>query len=91
MAIKRGKEIAIEKIIKEENILKEIINSYGKESLSEHKDKLCKLQLELECLCENKARGTFVSSRQKWLEEGAKNTKYFLDFRKNKCKPYLIS
>lgn len=83
LAIKRGKELAKEKTIKEESILKEIINIYGKEFLSEHdKDNLCKLQLELDSVYDEKARGAFIRSRKKWLEEGERNTKYFYNLEK---------
>ena len=83
LAIKRGKEIAKDKNIKEENILKEIINIYGKEVLCEHdKDSLCKLQMDLDSIYEDKARGAFIRSRKKWLEEGEKNCKYFYNLEK---------
>lgn len=38
--------------------------------------------LELDSIYEDKARGVFIRSRQKWLEEGEKNTKYFYNLEK---------
>lgn len=66
MAIQRGKEIA-----------------KAKQNLCQQdKDNLTKLQLELDQIYEDKARGAFVRSRRKWLEEGQKNTKKILTWKK---------
>lgn len=86
-AIKRGQELAKERRVKEETILKEIVHLYAKPNLSyEENNTLHIMQLELDSLYEYKAKGAFVRSRQKWLEEGEKNTKYFFNLeRRNNC------
>lgn len=40
------------------------------------------LPLQPDSIYEEKARGAFVRSRRKWLEEGEKNTKYFFSLEK---------
>ncbi len=40
------------------------------------------LCLQLDHIYEERARGAFVRSRRKWLEEGEKNTKYFFNLEK---------
>lgn len=44
--------------------------------------KLATLQNELDNIYEEKARGAFIRSRQKWMEAGEKNTKYFFGLEK---------
>lgn len=83
IAIQRSKEIAKNKRKKEDNIIKEIIAIHGKENLcNQDKDNLNMLHLQLDLIYEEKARGAFVRSRRKWLEEGEKNTKYFFNLEK---------
>ena len=36
----------------------------------------------MDSIYEDKARGGFVRSRKKWLEEGERNTKYFYNLEK---------
>ncbi len=43
---------------------------------------LSSLQIELDTLYEEKARGAFTRSRQTWLEQGEKNTKYVFNLEK---------
>ena len=43
---------------------------------------LSSLQLELDKIYEEKARGAFIRSRRKWLEQGEKCTKYFFNLEK---------
>ena len=41
-----------------------------------------KLQLELDQLYEEKAKGAFIRSRRRWMGEGEKNTRYFFNLEK---------
>ena len=83
IAIQRSKEIEKNKRMKEDNIIKEIIAIHGKENVcNQDKDNLNMLHLQLDLIYEEKARGAFVRSRRKWLEEGEKNTKYFFNLEK---------
>ncbi|CAJ1069845.1 unnamed protein product [Xyrichtys novacula] len=45
-------------------------------------EQLAYLQTELDKLFEGKARGAFIRSRRKWLEQGEKCTKYFFSLEK---------
>lgn len=54
---------------------------YGQQNLcQQEKNNLTRLQLELDQLCEDKARGAFVRSRRKRME--GENTKYFFNLEK---------
>ena len=49
-----------------------------KDNLSEEEESVFRsLQLELEHTYTDLAKGAFVRSRAKWIEEGEKNTSYF--------------
>ncbi len=43
------------------------------------------LQIELDKIYEDKARGAFIRTRLKWLEKGEKNTNYFFGLEKRNC------
>lgn len=52
----------------------------GKQILTNEEIKqLASLQLQLDTIYIDKARGAFIRSRQKWMEQGEKNTKYFFN------------
>lgn len=92
LAIKRGKEIAKLRKLEEEILIKDIINLSGKEDLChQEKNSLLQLQLELDRIYESKAKGAFVRSRMKWLEEGEKNTKYFFNLEKRNAELTTIA
>lgn len=70
---------------KELNIVSSITNLTSKppDTLSEEENiELSKLQLELDEIYTHKARGAFVRSRAKWLEEGEQNSHYFFNLEK---------
>ncbi len=68
---------------KESQIVGKIMNLSGKLNLSEEEVKeLTAAQAELNKAYEDKARGAFVRSGRKWLEQGEKCTKYFFNFEK---------
>ncbi len=83
LAIRRGKEIAKLRREKEEKIVHEIIRLSGDCNINqENKNNLLQLQFELDRIYEFKARGVFIRSRKKWLEEGEKSTKYLFNMEK---------
>jgi len=48
---------------------------------AEKRVELDQLQNELDTLYLEKAKGAFIRSRARWLEEGEKNTTYFLTLK----------
>ena len=78
-----GKRIAKAKKERESQIIKKAITLSEKINLSEEEmTELSSLQLELDKIYEEKARGAFIRSRRKWLEQGEKCTKYFFNLEK---------
>lgn len=72
-AMKRGKEIAELKRLREDKLVKEILSLISMEDLDEEgKGQLFSLQLEMDRMYEERAKGAFVRSRRRWLEEGGK-------------------
>lgn len=83
LAICTGKRIAKSKRENESQIITKIMRLSEKENLSEMElGELAALQLELDKMYEDKARGAFIRSRRKWLEQGEKCTKYFFNLEK---------
>ena len=64
-----------------ENITKELIKDPKSEDLN---TKLLKAKQELELIHIHKAKGAQTRSRTQWVEEGEKNTKFFLGLEKAK-------
>ncbi len=83
LAILIGKKISRTNKKKESQVVAEIIKLSSKSTLSveEMKD-LTTAQTELDKIYEEKAKGAFVRSRRRWLEEGEKCTKYFFNLEK---------
>ena len=54
-------------------------------SVAEHV-KLNSLQTELDDLYLEKAKGAYIRSRARWLEEGEKNSSYFFNLETNQEK-----
>ena len=80
LATHRGKEMAKDKRIMDDNITKKIIMIYENPDTNQQgREQLITLQLQLDQIYEDKARRAFVRSRRKWMEEGEKNTKYFFN------------
>ena len=52
---------------------------------------LRRIKINLEKLYKDKCRGIFVRSREKWIEEGEKSTKYFLNLETQNAKKKEIS
>jgi len=87
--INQGKLEAKNNKMKENSIIEEIFKlcKKKKEDLTDCElQKLDLLQIELDNIYEDKARGAFIRSRLKWLEKGGgKNTKYFFGLEKRNC------
>ncbi|CDQ61655.1 unnamed protein product [Oncorhynchus mykiss] len=69
------------KRLREDKLVKEILSLISVEDLDEEgKVQLFSLQLEMDRVYEERAKGTFVRSRRRWLEEGKKkkNIRIFL-------------
>ena len=57
----------------------------------ENIQELQKTRIKLEKIYKDKCRGFFVRSREKWIEEGEKSTKYFFKLEKLNAKRKEIS
>ncbi|CDQ78273.1 unnamed protein product [Oncorhynchus mykiss] len=63
-----------------------------KDNLSEEEESVFRsLQLELEQTYTDLAKGAFVRSRAKWIEEGERNTSYFLSLERRNYKRKSIT
>uniref|UniRef100_A0A3P9LHW9 Reverse transcriptase domain-containing protein n=1 Tax=Oryzias latipes TaxID=8090 RepID=A0A3P9LHW9_ORYLA len=83
LAISFGKKIAKAKQKSESELIRKIMIINEKTNLSDlEQNLLISLQSELNKVYEEKARGAFVRSRRKWLEQGEKCTKYFFNLEK---------
>lgn len=80
-AIDKGKEVAKSNKLKEEEIIKAICNITNNDSEG-NSNLLMNLQAELDKLYIIKAKGSFVRSRRRWLEEGETNSRYFYNLEK---------
>lgn len=52
--------------------------------------KKCNLEAELDNIFDRKCKKAFVKSRSKWMLEGEKSSKYFLNLEKSKQKQSII-
>lgn len=85
LAIEVSKSTLKVKRLKQQNILKSINNLCQKIDLSsEEIFELNKLQSELDILYVEKAKGAFIRSRARWVEEGENNTSYFYNLEKQR-------
>lgn len=87
IAVKRSKEL---KKINRQNEL-ELINKLGileqKHNLTKEEEaELVAIQSHLDLIYLDLAKGAFICSRAKWLEEGEKNTSYFFALEKRNVK-----
>lgn len=82
IAIKRSKVLKANQN-QLENELLERLNELSKENITEEdKIEIKKLSLQLDEFYLNLAKGAFIRSRAKWLEEGEKNSSYFFSLEK---------
>lgn len=79
LAIKRSKEIKTKKYERNLEVITELNSLLTKSTLStDEQTKLHELQLEIDHFYVDLAKGAFVRSRAKWLEEGKKTQVIFL-------------
>ena len=92
LAILMSKKISRTNKEKESQMVPEIIRLSSKLNLSaeEMKD-LTTAQAELDKIYEEKAKGAFVRSRRRWLEQGEKCTKYFFNLEKRNYEQSSLS
>lgn len=91
-AIRRSKDIKKDTNKKEKAIMDNLNVLLNKENLSEdEKVKLMQLQSEIDKLYVDAAKGAFIRSRARWLENGEKNTSYFFALEKRNFKRNNIS
>lgn len=83
IAIKRGKELKTLKNKTEAELLNRIGLLLSKPSLSSEEELEIKdIQLKIDQIYTELAKGAFVRSRAKWLEEGETNSSYFFALEK---------
>ncbi len=84
-SINYSKILAKVKRQQEHNIIYEINKCCSESELKDtEKSKLVSLQLELHNLYIKKAKGEYIRSRAKWIEEGEKSTSYFCRLEKRR-------
>lgn len=92
LAIKRSKELKRNKLLKESALMLKLENLLQKNSHSEEEIlELKTAQLELDKLYIDLAKGSFIRSRAKWIEEGEKNSNYFFALEKRNYKRKSLS
>lgn len=85
IAINASKLISRQKKQKQQSLIREISNLCHKTDLAlDQQVKLQKLQNQLDNLYLEKAKGAFIRSRARWIEEGEKNTSYFFSLEKHR-------
>lgn len=85
ISISFGKTLSRDSKQKEMHIVKEINSIYNKHLINEDdKQKLTTLHSSLDSIYVNKAKGAYIRSRAKWMEEGEKSTAYFCRLEKRR-------
>lgn len=80
-----SKKLQLENKAKENNLIKSLLNYYSKVNWSEEdKIVISNLQTQLDQFYLNKAKGAFIRSRSKWIEEGEKNSSFFFRLEKRR-------
>lgn len=85
-SISFGKSIKNTKNLEEDQIIKEIHDITNNRLTENDKIKLYTLQNKLDKIYERKAKGAYIRSRSKWIEEGEKNSAYFCRLEKKNVK-----
>lgn len=82
---KFGADLAKEKRATEDDIIVQLAALSQQEALTdEEREKYTKLQTRLDDIYKTKAKGAYIRSRAKWLEEGEQNSAYFFRLEKSK-------
>lgn len=91
-SISYSKKLQKERQIEETKLTTELISYYHKSEWSEDdKTNIIFLQSKLDEHYQNKARGAYIRSRARWLEEGEKNTSYFFRLEKQRQEKNTIN
>ena len=86
-AIKRSKILKQEKLKQEKDLTEKLSLLYSKDNITQEEEiELKNIQMQLDHFYLNLAKGAFIRSRAKWLEEGEKNTSYFFALEKRNIK-----
>ena len=87
IAIKRSKELKKERNTLEADLMNNLSLLLSKETTSSDDEiELRALQIQLDNIYLDIAKGAFIRSRAKWLEEGERNTSYFFALEKRNAK-----
>lgn len=80
-----GKKLNKQRREEETNVVKDLMNLYSKLNWTDdEKERINNLQSKLGVMYLYKAKGAYVRSRAKWIEEGEKNTAYFCNLEKRR-------
>ena len=77
-----SKKKARERRKSETNLIKEIARleqKYYSSNLADDAYKLAEARSKLQCIYDHKVQGIIIRSRARWVEQGERNTKYFLN------------
>lgn len=84
-AIITGKKISLARKSKQKELVEKISLLCGKGNITvEEKEELHSLQNQLDNLYIEKAKGAFIRSKAKWIEQGEKNSSYFYSLEKRR-------
>lgn len=87
LAIKRSKEIKKEKYKSEHVLMNKLTQLMSKRNINREEEiELKAIQIQIDQIYTEMAKGAFIRSRAKWLEEGEKNTNYFFALEKRNAK-----
>lgn len=91
-AIKRSKEIKKTNMLKESRLMDELNGLLSKQPLNEADNlRINQLQLEIDNIYLEMAKGAYIRSKSRWLEHGEKNSSYFFALEKRNRKKNSIS
>lgn len=84
-AIETGKKSSFTRKLKQKELVEKISSLCAKSNINtEETEELHKLQNQLDEIYLEKAKGAFVRSKAKWIEQGEKNSSYFYGLEKRR-------